>query len=152
MTRPNYHFEVREHAADKAATAYGGTLNEVFEAAAQAMFATMIDLASVRDEDQRSFEIAAPSREELLRSWLADLLFAFDDEGLVFSRFTVNVAEPASAATTSWRLHAEARGQRFADNVRRHGAVVKAVTYHNFALRPPPTPDGDWVAEMVFDV
>jgi len=160
-----YRFEVRDHAADKAATAYGKTLNEVFEASAYAMFGLMFDLATVQAQEARQVIFEEPSGEELLKRWLDDLLFMFDTEGMVFSEFAVEVECPPSPEKTCsritgfqaaegepWRLKGIARGQRFAQTMERRGAAVKAVTYHRFALRPPEAAGGDWVAEMVFDV
>ena len=161
-----YRFEVREHAADKAATAYGKTLNQVFEAAAYAMFDIMMDLATVRPREARAVALEKQYGEDLLRDWLDELLFLFDTEKLVFSEFAVEVECPPAPEKTCrrvemlqesegeepWRLRGAARGQRYTAGVEQRGAVVKAVTYHRFALRPPEAPDGDWVAEMVFDV
>ena len=154
----SYRFAVRDHAADKAATAYGQTLDEVFAAAAYAMFGIMFHLSTVGREEVRELALAADSGEELLRGWLNELLFLFDTEKLVFGEFAVEVHDQP------WRLEGIARGQRYAESrgarpcaptcyaPTRRGAVVKAVTYHQFALRPPQTPGGDWAAEMVFDV
>jgi SHS2 domain-containing protein len=150
--QPPYRFEVRDHAADKAATAYGRSLEEVFAAAAYAMFDLMFDLGTVRPVTRRRIEVEAPSSEELLRQWLAELLFLFDTEKLVFSEFAAGVEGPAAPAGAPWRLSATARGQRYSERIGRRGAVVKAVTYHRFALCPPAAPGGDWRAEMVFDV
>jgi SHS2 domain-containing protein len=163
--RSPYRFEVRDHAADKAATAYGATLNEVFEAAACAMFELMFDLAAVPADEGREMELEASYGEELLMKWLGELLFLFETEHVVFSRFAARVACPRDGADTCrrtegfgeapgphWRLQAVAQGSRYSERMGRRGAVVKAVTYHNLALRPPESPGGDWAAEMVFDV
>ncbi len=163
--RSPYRFEVRDHAADKAATAYGATLDEVFEAAARAMFEVMFDLANVSADEARELELEASYGEELLMQWLDELLFLFETEHLVFSRFAAQVTCPGDGADTCrrtegfgdtggprWRLRAVAQGARYSERTERRGAVVKAVTYHQFALRPPDTPGGDWAAEMVFDV
>jgi len=160
-----YRFEVRDHAADKAATAYGKTLNEIFEASAYAMFDVMFDLMTVRADVTREMTLEAPYGEDLLREWLDELLFLFDTEKLVFSEFSARVECPPSPERSCrqvealkepegerWRLQAWARGRRYSEDMERRGAAVKAVTYHQFALRPPEAPEGDWVAEMVFDV
>jgi len=163
--RSPYRFEVRDHAADKAATAYGKTLDEVFEAAAYAMFDIMIDLSTVGAQETRQMCVEEQYGEDLLRRWLDELLFLFDTEKLVFGEFSVRTECPPAPEKTCartqafkepegepWRLKGIARGQRYSEDIERRGAVVKAVTYHRFALRPPPAPGGDWVAEMVFDV
>jgi SHS2 domain-containing protein len=163
--RSPYRFQVRDHAADKAATAYGRTLNQVFEAAAYAMFDIMFDLATVRRGEARAVALEEQCGEDLLRRWLDELLFLFDTEKLVFGEFSVETACPPAPEKTCarteafndpqgepWRLAGIARGQRYSQNVERRGAVVKAVTYHRFALRPPQAPGGEWTAEMVFDV
>ena len=160
-----YRFEVRDHAADKAATAYGKTLNEVFEASAYAMFAVMFDVTTVRADVTRHVLLEAAYGEDLLRGWLDELLYLFDTDKLVFGEFSARVECPPSPENTCqrvealkepegerWRLQAWARGRRFSDSMERRGAAVKAVTYHQFALRPLAEPGDDWVAEMVFDV
>ena len=168
--QPPYRFEVRDHAADKAATAYGKTASEVFEAAAYAMFDAMVDLATVRPQQVREVTLEQQYGEDLLRQWLGELLFLFDLDKLVFSEFAVRVEcppqglsprgpslresgdSPRSGTVPPWRLTGAARGERYGEHMERRGAVVKAVTYHQFALRPPASEGGDWVAEMVFDV
>jgi len=165
QAQPPYRFEVRDHAADKAATAYGKTLDELFDAAAYAMFDVMVDLDTVRPEETHEFEIEAQYGEDLLRAWLDELLFLFDTEGIVFREFSARVECPTEPERTCrrvgalkgpagepWRLKGTARGQRYAETMERRGAVVKALTYHRFALRPPDAPGGDWAAEMTFDV
>jgi SHS2 domain-containing protein len=163
--RTAYRFEVRDHAADKAATAYGKTPSEVFEAAAYAMFDVMVDPATVRPGERREVTLEEHYGEDLLRRWLDELLFLFDTEKLVFSEFSARVECPPSPEQTCrraqpleepqrapWRVTGAARGERYGEHMDRRGAVVKAVTYHRFALRPPESPGGDWAAEMVFDV
>ena len=182
--RSPYRFEVRDHAADKAATAYGKTPSEVFEAAAYAMFDVMVDLATVRPGERREVTLEEHYGEDLLRRWLDELLFLFDTEKVVFSRFSARVECPPQGTVPErglspdcpaqgqstrgqslrgaealgepqrapWRMTGVARGERYAEHMDRRGAVVKAVTYHNFALRPPESAGGDWAAEMVFDV
>jgi SHS2 domain-containing protein len=168
--RSPYRFEVRDHAADKAATAYGKTPSEVFEAAAYAMFDMMVDLATVRPGERREVTLEEHYGEDLLRRWLDELLFLFDTEKVVFSRFSARVECPPQGTVPErglslrgpealgepqrapWRMTGVARGERYAEHMDRRGAVVKAVTYHNFALRPPESAGGDWAAEMVFDV
>jgi SHS2 domain-containing protein len=160
-----YRFEVRDHAADKAATAYGATLNEVFEAAAYAMFDVMFDVGTVGSQESRRVIFEEPYGDQLLKRWLDDLLFMFETERMVFGEFAVEVECPPSPEKTCsrieafkepegklWRLRGEARGEPFSQATERRGAVVKAVTYHNLSLRPPEAPGGDWVADMVFDV
>ena len=129
------------------------------------MFEVMIDLSTVQPQEAREVALTEQYGEDLLRRWLDELLFLFETEQMVFSQFRAQVKCPSAPEKTCrrvaalkepegepWQLRGRALGQRYSERLARRGAVVKAVTYHRFALQPPDGPGGDWAAEMVFDV
>ena len=116
-------FDVVEHTADTGIVAYGADMREAFANAAYGMFSLMADLEQVREETSRYIEAEAGDRESLVVSWLNELLYMFDVEGIIFKRFDI-------LELTNTRLKADAYGEKV--NASRHDlrSGVKAATYH----------------------
>ena len=134
-----------EHTADWALRVWAPTLAELFVDAARGMYALLgvspdaqVDPAARVDDVHRRLELSGSDSEMLLVAWLQELLYYDESEGLVFGRFEIE-------ALTSTRLVATLIGRLAAQPAR----VIKAVTYHNLAIRP--TADG-LEATLVFDV
>lgn len=134
-------FEILEHTADTGVVAYGATLEEAFANAARGMFSIMVDLDQVGPVEPREVSVEASDPELLLAEWLSELLFLFETEYMVFSRFEVQF--PAQG-----RLQATAWGEPI--NPERHsiGTGIKAVTHHMLRLEHQ---DG-YRATVIFDV
>ena len=130
--------------ADIAFEAEGDTLAFLFEACALATTAVMADPATVRPAEMRRVELGAETLEALLYDWLAEIIWLKDAEGLLFSRFLVEVGAgaPSRLAATLW-------GERIAAGGASLRADVKAVTYHLFAVERT---DGGWRARVVLDI
>jgi len=116
-------FDIIEHTADVGIMAYGADLKEAFANAAHAMFTLIADLDGVREEICRRIEVRAEDQESLLVSWLNELLYLFDVEGIIFKRFEFMELGENS-------LEAEGYGELI--DTTRHSlkAGVKAATYH----------------------
>ncbi len=104
--------------------AYGRTWEEVFENAALATFAAMVDVERVEPRERRVVEAEGDSLEELLYNFLTELLALKDAEALVFSQFRVKISRGPP-----YRLRAEAWGERVRPE-HNPRADVKAVTFH----------------------
>ncbi len=135
-------YETFDHTADLGLRIQAGDLNTLFVEAAQALFATLVeDLASVAPVRKLDMVIAGADREYLLFDWLKQLLYHFDAEHLLLSRFEVRVNDNG--------LQGSAWGEPL-DRARHELAhEVKAITYHG--LRVEPTTDG-WLAEVIVDI
>src|SRR3990170_3498525 len=83
-------FDILDHTADAAIRAYGQSAEELFENAAQGMFALMFDPGEVPKSERRTFSLQAESAEDLLVSWLRELLFFFETEHIAFGEFHVS--------------------------------------------------------------
>jgi len=75
-------FDIIEHTADTGIVAYGTELKEAFANAAYAMFTLIADLEDVKEVVCRQIEVEAGDRESLVVSWLNELLYLFDVEGV----------------------------------------------------------------------
>ncbi len=110
------------HTADMGLFAYGQTLAEAYANAAYGMFAVMTDLRKVRETEERRISITEKDKENLLFEWLNRLLYLFDVEHLLFSRFDMKLK--------GLRLTATCYGEKF-DPLRHKMTIgVKSATYY----------------------
>ena len=63
-------FEFMDHTADVSVVAWGEDLREAFAQAALGLFALVVEIEGVREEEVRAIEVTAPDREALLVAWL----------------------------------------------------------------------------------
>ena len=71
-------YEIFEHTADLGLRIRAPGLKELFEEAARALFSVMVvNFDDVRLVDEVTFQVAGSEHDELLRDWLAELLYAF---------------------------------------------------------------------------
>jgi SHS2 domain-containing protein len=135
-------YETFEHTADLGLRIRASDLNTLFAEAAQALFAAIVeDLETVQPLQRLDVDLAGVDREFLLFDWLKELLYRFDAEHLLFSRFAVAVTD-SGLSGTAWGEPLDRPRHQLAHE-------VKAITYHG--LRVEPTADG-WCAEVIVDI
>ncbi len=135
-------FETFEHTADLGLRIRAADLDTLFAEAAQALFCVLVeDLATVRPEQAVEVHIAAEERDLLLFDWLKELLYHFDAEHLLFSKFDVKVRQDGLTAT-AWGEPLD-RSRHVLDH------EVKAITYHGLRVEPA---EGGWLAEVIVDI
>ncbi|NVL90472.1 MAG: archease [Desulfobacterales bacterium] len=135
-------YEFIEHTADLGFKAYGAGLEELFAHAAEALFETLVSLESIKEREERSIEVEADALDDLMVSWLGELLYLYDTEGLLFKGFQVKQIE-------NNRLEANVRGEIL--DLARHEikTEIKAVTYHQLYVKKI---GGTWEARVIFDI
>ncbi len=138
-------YEILEHIADAGVRGIGADFDEAFAEAARGMFSLMVSLSAVRPERAVEVELEGDTLESLLVSWLGELLAQRDIEGMVFSRFEVDI----ESAGATWRLRGRAWGEPL--DVRRHSpqVEVKAATYCGVRVEMD---EGCAVAQCVLDL
>jgi SHS2 domain-containing protein len=121
-----------EHSSDVYVEAWGGSLEEAFEQAAKAMFDAMTDIGLVEPKVEVKVSAEGLDEQELLYSWLENLLVEYEVESLLFSQFKVY---PIMREGEVLRLKASAYGEPL--NLEKHPSKVevKAVTYHLMEIR-----------------
>lgn len=116
-------FQEREHTADWALHVWAPDLPALFEQAARGMY----HLAGARLQQgpcvARTLELEAGDLEILLVTFLTELLYLGEQEGLGFDSYQLRLEEN--------RLRAEVTGGRLAGLDKE----IKAVTYHNLEIR-----------------
>jgi SHS2 domain-containing protein len=134
-------FEVIDHTADVGVVAYGADLGRAFANAAKGLFSLVTELDDVAEVISRDLELAAPDREELLVTWLNELIYLFDTEHVLFNRFEVTVFGN--------RLKARVYGEKVDSSRHRLKTGVKAATYH---LLEVSKDDGGYRVRVIFDI
>ena len=135
-------YETFEHTADLGLRVRAPDIDTVFSEAAQCMFSAIVeDPATVRHLQKIDIQLQGDDREFLLFDWLRQLLYHFDAEHLLFSKFDVRV--------TGAGLTASAWGEPLDRTRHNLEHEVKAITYHG--LRVEKAGD-EWVAEVIVDI
>ncbi len=117
-------------------------MNGLFEEAGRALFAAIVtNFDEVRALQQRTFQLGAERHDELLRDWLAELLYAFHADRMVFAEFKADVG--------GGRLTATACGEPIDPNRHQFDAEIKAVTYHGLKVEHD---NFGWLAEVIVDI
>ena len=116
-------FEVIDHTADVGIIAYGSDLREAFANAAYGMFSLIADLEGVKEEVNRKVDVHSTDQEALLVDWLNELLYLFDVEHIIFSKFEISYLSQN-------RLKAKVYGEKIDTSRHQLKTAVKAATYH----------------------
>jgi len=135
-------YETFDHTADLGIRAFGRTRDEVFANAAYALFDLLIGLDKVREELSLEVQLEAADPEDLLVRWLGELLFLCNGEGYLFKKFSFSRLEDTS-------LTAMARGERFDPSRHEFKMEIKAVTYHQIAIKRV---QDRWEARIILDI
>src|SRR5215467_11831161 len=134
--------EVFEHTADLGLRIRSPELDTLFAEAGEALFAAIVeDLATVEAKENVTVRLKGDDRVFLLFDWLNELLYHFDVEHRLFSRFEVRV--------TAEGLEGSAWGESLDRDRHALAHEVKAITYHG--LRVDREEDG-WIAEIIVDI
>ncbi|MDP3729954.1 MAG: archease [Candidatus Omnitrophota bacterium] len=135
-------YEQFSHTADIGVRVFGKTLKELFENAAFAMFDILADLDGITGEITQDFELTASTREELLISWLDELLYNFYTKNIIFYKFEVmELSEDV--------IRAKAFGRSVSENRNRLKTEIKAATYYNLKIIKK---DDYYEVDIIFDV
>ena len=106
------------------------------------MFDILADLEGITGDIVQDFELTASNHEELLISWLDELLYHFYTKDIIFYKFQV---EELSDDV----IRAKATGRLASDNRNRLKAEIKAATYYNLKIIKR---DDYYEVDIVFDV
>lgn len=131
-------FREIDHTADWALEVWAPTLPELFAEAARGMQALAGAVPGRSPRTRRAVRLTAGDAESLLVAWLQELLYLTESEGLAFDEFTIQ-------GLSGERLEADVAGAP----AQRLDKVIKAVTYHNLAIRAD---EAGLRVTIVFDV
>ncbi len=124
------HFRIIEEGAfaDFEFEAYGDTLEDLFTVCGKVMFEVMTDISKVEPSREMQFNIKAESVEDLLFSFLSELIFLKDTSKYFFCDFVIEIKERKI-------LHCISRGEPIDRDKHELKTDVKAVTYHKLEIK-----------------
>jgi SHS2 domain-containing protein len=120
------HYRLLEHTADMGIEASGADLAELFDEAARGLREIVFgEQAEGAAKEERTVELEASEAEELLVSWLSELLFLMSDLGFFPSEFRLLEIDQRHL-----------RGKVLGETDAGHEPVreVKAVTFHLLSI------------------
>jgi len=123
-------YEFFDVTADIGFWAYGKTLEESFENAALAMFNVITKTNSVAENKYRKINIESEDLTSLLYDFLEELLFVYEVDLLLFSKFELNIKKDNIDSNEIYKLEAVATGEEIDWNKHYRGSEVKAITFH----------------------
>ena len=129
-----------DHEADVGVLGRGTTLEEAFEAAAEATFAVMGDVRAARPLEELDLSFEEPDQELALVRWLNGLLAEARARTLMLCEFHLR--------REGSRWSGRARGEPWSDRLER-GVEVKGATLTALSVR---SLDDGWEAGCVVDV
>ena len=135
-------FRILEHTADVGFEAFGSTLQEVFENAAQALAHLIAEPSIINADEKVRIEVQGADRPDLLVNWLSEILYRHDAERWLFRDFKVESLDDHAISGIAW-------GEKFDPARHETNLMVKAITYHQLSLQQ--TADG-WRAQVYVDI
>jgi SHS2 domain-containing protein len=135
-------YRLVEHTADTGFEVWGGSVAQLFEAAATAFFDIMWRLGSSRKGPPRTIEVTAGDREELLVNFLEEFLYLYDAARLVCTEVKILTVNKKKVTARAWL-------QDFNDERDMELLSVKAVTYHQLFIGKK---NDTWEARVFLDI
>jgi SHS2 domain-containing protein len=135
-------FELVDHTGDLGVRAFGESLSQLFEQAAHALTFIVTEPETIRLKETRKIQLEAKTDEELLITWLNELVYLFETKGLLFKTYVV-------LSVHDHHLDALAQGESYVEGRHPIKTTVKAATYHQLKIE---NHQGVWTAQVIFDL
>ena len=131
-----------EHTADLGVEITAADLPALFASAGEALYALIADPATIENREAIKVSATGANPEDLLHTWLCELLALFNVEGFVGKRCEI-------ANISDGQVQGRVSGEKL--DLKRHAfhTEIKGVTYHDFKVWQEA---GAWHARVIFDV
>lgn len=137
-------FEIIDVSGDIGIRAFGKSLEEVFINSALGMYNLITDIEKFEEKKTIELSLKGNSLENLLVSWLNELIFRFDTYGFIGNDISIKAFSSQQSA-----LQAEVRGEEFDSERHERKLLIKAATYHKLKIEKI---NDIWQAEIIFDI
>jgi SHS2 domain-containing protein len=128
--------------ADFEFEAKGDSLEDLFAVCGRATFEAMTDTTKVDRKKEIQLSVSADNLDDLMFSFLSELIYLKDVEKLFFSEFVINIDE-------SYNLTCKAAGEIIDNDKHDLKTDVKAVTYHKLNIKKE---DDGYSAHVILDL
>ena len=135
-------FKIIDHTGDMGIIIYGGDLKELFLNAGRAFFSLITNLNRIRSTFEHTIVLKSENLDELMVTWLGELLYLFDAKGMLFRKFDLDEIHTHG-------LKAVVRGESFQPGRHVIKREIKAVTYHQVKVEKK---GGKWEGRIIFDL
>ena len=139
--KPDSGWTLLEHTADIRIEIRGRSLSELFEIAAYALVHILIPKTAVLPRNEEIISLQEDTTEELLVSWLREILFRYQTSGLVPHR--LDILE-ATLHRLTCKVAFGVPGEQIEPDME-----IKGVTYHGLNVQAH---DWGYSARVVFDI
>ena len=131
-----------EHTADLGAEITAADLPALFASAGEALYALIADPATIENREAIKVSATGANPEDLLHTWLCELLALFNVRGFVGKRCEID-------RISDGKVQGRVSGEKL--DLKRHAfhTEIKGVTYHDFKVWQDA---GTWHARVIFDV
>ena len=136
-------YRILDHTADLGLEVTAETPQDLYKAAAAALFELMTDVRILGRTRTCRIDVEGDNPADLLVNFFRELLWAFNGEGFLARECVV-------VNLSATRLEALLEGDTFDPDRHRLIREIKAVTYHHTEVGQ--LPGGRWVARVIFDV
>ena len=135
-------FREIEHTADLGVEITAADLPALFASAGEALYALIADPATIENREAIKVSATGANPEDLLHTWLCELLALFNVEGFVGKRCEITYISDG-------QVQGRVSGEKL--DLKRHAfhTEIKGVTYHDFKVWQEA---GAWHARVIFDV
>jgi SHS2 domain-containing protein len=135
-------YDILDHTADIGLVIYGKDLPELFVHAGRGFSDMITEVTELPAALKKTITVKGQGAEDLLIAFLKELLFLFDTEQLLFSKFTIEKLDDTE-------LSCQAEGDELDTQKYAFKTGLKAVTHH--MLKVEKVKEG-YRATVIFDV
>lgn len=136
----NSNYRLFDHTADLGIEVEALSLEGIFESLGKAIFSEMIK-GEIEPKKSCKIRLFASSKEALLVKWVNELLYRFEVEGIVFSKF--------SCRTLDNGIECLCFGEEYDEKKHEIKMEIKAATYHNIFLGRRKD---KWIGRIILDI
>ena len=133
------------HTGDVGFALRADDLDELFDAAREALLAVLVTTPPERGDIARTVELGAPGLDVLLVRWLEEILYLQATEALLAASSEPRVRHRGD----DWHLSAHLRLAAMQPEASHAWREVKAITYHGLEVKRD---EAGWRARVVLDV
>jgi SHS2 domain-containing protein len=135
-------YKMIDHTADLGIIVYGKTLKELFANAAWSLFDIMTDIHKIKPINKNTISLTANGIEELLITWLGELIYLWEVKSMLFCQFEIEEISPH-------KLVGYAIGEPYKPSQHPIHNEIKAATYHQLEVKKE---NDKWCTQIIFDV
>jgi SHS2 domain-containing protein len=135
-------FKIIEHTADTGFEVTGNSLDDVFRAAALALFQMMWKITGDIGAKPVGLEISGVDHQELLVNFLEEFLYRYDAKGHICTRVEITSVSDKKLTATAWL-------RPFDNQLDQEILGVKAITYHQMYIGRQ---DNQWLGRIFLDI